>query len=76
VRGIYYEGWHPAGTPTKERHIQEFGEHVFAELPKQFPENPLTVIGGVFEVLWEKLDPGEFSKLMEHLPSSIRSLKL
>ncbi|MBI5265084.1 MAG: DUF2267 domain-containing protein [Bradyrhizobium sp.] len=75
VRGLYYDGWHPSGTPTKERHVEEFAAHVFAELPQQFPANPMTVIRGVFEVLWEKLDPGELSKLMEHLPASIRSLK-
>jgi len=28
VRGIYYDGWHAAGTPTRERHIPEFVEHV------------------------------------------------
>jgi uncharacterized protein (DUF2267 family) len=28
VRGIYYEGWHAGGTPTRERHIPEFVEHV------------------------------------------------
>jgi hypothetical protein len=30
--------------------------------------DPLTVICGAFEVLWEKLDPGEFEKVMQHLP--------
>ena len=28
VRGIYYEGWHAAGTPTRERHVEDFAEHV------------------------------------------------
>ncbi len=75
LRGIYYEGWHWATTPTKERHLEEFAEHVLAELPAQFPSDPVTVIRGVFETLWEKCDPGEFEKLMHHLPASIRSLK-
>ncbi len=75
VRGIYYENWHVAGTPTKERHAQEFAHHVGAELSPQFPVDPLTVIRGVFEVLWEKLDPGEFEKVMQHLPAPLRELK-
>ena len=35
----------------------------------------LTVGRGVFEALWEKLDPGEFAKLMDHLPVSLRTLR-
>jgi uncharacterized protein (DUF2267 family) len=75
LRGIYYENWHAAGTPTKERHAGEFADHVGSELPQQFPVDPLTVTRGVFEILWEKLDPGEFAKVMQHLPAPLRDLK-
>jgi uncharacterized protein (DUF2267 family) len=75
VRGIYYENWHAAGTPTRERHAGEFADHVGAELAQHFPVNPLTVVRGVFEVLWRMLDPGEFEKLMSHLPAEVRALK-
>lgn len=75
VRGIYYEGWHPAGTPTRERHVSDFAQHVSSELPQLFPADALAVTRGVFEILWEKLDPGEFEKLMNHLPAPLRDLK-
>jgi uncharacterized protein (DUF2267 family) len=75
VRGIYYEGWHAAGTPTRERHIPEFVEHVASELPQRFPANPLVVARAVFEILWEKLDPDEFTKIKNHLPLSLRALQ-
>ena len=75
VRGIYYENWHWATTPTRERHLDEFVQHVAIELPRQFPADPTTVTRGVFEILWEKLDPGEFEKVMNHLPSHLRDLK-
>ena len=75
VRGVYYEGWHMAGKPTKDRSVQDFSEHVLRELPPQFPMDALTVSRGVFEALWEKLDPGEFAKLMDHLPVSLRTLR-
>jgi uncharacterized protein (DUF2267 family) len=71
---IYYEGWHIAGKPTKDRNAREFADHVRRELPAQFPMDPLTVTRGVFEILWEKLDPGEFDKLTDHLPASLRTL--
>ena len=75
VRGIYYEGWHAAGTPTKERHLEDFIEHVLSGLPKKYPIDGLTVARGVFEVLWERLDPGEFEKVMNHLPVPLRTLR-
>ena len=75
VRGVYYEGWHMAGKPVKDRSVQEFADHVLKELPARFPMDPLTVARGVFEVLWERLDPGEFAKLMDHLPASLRTLR-
>ena len=75
VRGFYYENWHAAGTPTKERHAQEFALHVEAELSPQFPVDPISVVRGVFEVLWQKLDPSEFEKVMQHLPAPLRELK-
>lgn len=74
LRGIYYEGWHVAGSPTRERRLEDFVDHVCAKLPKQFPAAPLNVTRGVFEILWEHLDPGEFEKVMEHLPVAIREL--
>ena len=75
VRGVYYEGWHMAGKPVKDRNVQEFTDHVLKELPPQFPMDPLSVARGVFETLWEKLDAGEFAKLMDHLPASLRTLR-
>lgn len=75
VRGIYYEGWHMAGKPTKDRSVQEFADHVLQALPPRFPMDPLTVARGVFETLWEKLDPGEYAKLMDHLPVPLRTLR-
>jgi uncharacterized protein (DUF2267 family) len=74
VRGIYYEGWHMAGKPTRERSTEDFAEHVGRELPPQFPLDPLAVARGVFEILWARLDPGETAKLIDHLPVPLRTL--
>jgi uncharacterized protein (DUF2267 family) len=61
--------------PTKDRNVQEFASHVQAGLPTQFPMDPLTVTRGVLEILWEKLDPGEFAKVQNHLPEQLRSMR-
>lgn len=74
VRGLYYEGWHMAGKPTKDHTVQEFADHVLEHLPPRFPLDPLTVTKGVFKLLWQKLDPGESAKVVEHLPLPLRAL--
>ena len=74
IRGIYYGGWHLAGTPRKDRSAQEFAHHVLEQLAPQFPMDPPTVTKGVFEVLWEKLDPGETAKIVGQLPVPLRTL--
>ena len=74
VRGVFYENWHVAGTPTRERHLEDFSDHVALELSEDFPVDALTAARGVFELLWERLDPGEFEKVLHHLPASFRAL--
>ena len=74
IRGIYYEGWHFAGKPTSDHTAQEFADRVQGELPPLFPMDPLTVTRGVFEVLWERLDPGESAKIIDHLPAALKGL--
>lgn len=74
VRGIYYEGWHMAGKPTSDRSTREFADHVLAQLPPQFPMDPVTVTRGVFEFLSGRLDPGEAAKVIDLLPLPLRSL--
>ena len=54
VRGFYYENWHAAGTPTRERHLEDFSDHVASELSGLFPVDALSTARGVFEILWEK----------------------
>jgi uncharacterized protein (DUF2267 family) len=74
IRGIYYEGWHPTGMPTKERHIQHFLDHVRAELPMGSAIEPETAIGAVFEVVSEKTAEGEAVKLARMFPKNMREL--
>jgi len=74
VRGIYYEGWHMADKPTGDRSAQDFADHVAKELPPKFPLDPLTASHGVFEVLWQKLDPGATAKVVNQLPPGLQQL--
>jgi uncharacterized protein (DUF2267 family) len=74
VRGLYYEDWHMAGTPTRERHKEEF----LAPIAEAFWRDPEAdaeqVVRAVFAVLAEQIDPGEVRKVMSVLPRDLRDL--
>ena len=71
VRGIYYENWHPAGTPLKERHREQFLAHVREELPYEDPER---VVRAVFAVLAGYITAGEIEDVYWMLPGGVREL--
>ncbi len=74
IRGLYYEGWHMSGTPTKERHKQAFLDHVNAEFGDGRAIDPEQAVRAVFEVMWERIDPGEIAKLIDRFPETLRDL--
>ncbi len=74
LRGVYYEGWHMAGTPTKERHKEQFLDHVRSGFPPSAEWDAERATRVVFDVLWEKVDVGEMGKLLGALPREIKDL--
>ena len=74
IRGFYYEGWRPSDTPTKERHVKDFLERVRNELQRGTQIDPDKAVRAVFEVMCDKLDPGEVEKLIRIFPEDLRTL--
>jgi uncharacterized protein (DUF2267 family) len=74
LRGLYFEGWRMAGTPTKERTRADFLEHVRSELPRGSAIDPNLAARAVFEVLVEKLDRGQIDKVIDRMPAELREL--
>jgi uncharacterized protein (DUF2267 family) len=74
LRGVFYEGWHPAKTPTTERHLGAFLEHLRDRLPARLAQEPELVARAVFSVMWRRIDAGEVTKLLEILPLELREL--
>ena len=74
LRGAYYEGWHPAGTPTRERHLEEFIEHVAAALPRASKVEAAEAARAGFAVMSRCLDRGEMLKLRHLLPHEALNL--
>jgi uncharacterized protein (DUF2267 family) len=73
IRGIYFEGWHPAGKPIKERRKEHFLAHVADAFAGDFTE-PEDIARAVLAVLANHVSAGEVTHLERLLPIEIRSL--
>ncbi|MEX0703618.1 MAG: DUF2267 domain-containing protein [Planctomycetales bacterium] len=74
VRGFYYEGWHPADKPLRERKKEDFLQHVTDEYPRDAPGEPERVTRAVFSILERHVTPGEFEHVRSSLPKGVREL--
>jgi uncharacterized protein (DUF2267 family) len=74
LRGAYYEGWRPATTPTRERHLEDFVDHVAAGLPRNDRTNPAEAARACLAVMGRCLDGGELRKLRGILPHEVLNL--
>ena len=74
LRGAYYEAWHPAATPTRERHLEDFIDHVAVSLPRNSQINPAEAARACFAVMGRCLDSGELRKLRKILPHEALNL--
>jgi uncharacterized protein (DUF2267 family) len=74
VRGIYYEGYHPANRPVKERTREEFLAHIVEQFRKDPEVDPERIARAVFSLLNGKITKGEIEDVRHSLPKPIREL--
>ncbi len=77
IRGFYFEGWHPAHKPLKDRSQEAFVQRIydgFRQNPTDEPIDPAEVATAVFAVLSEKISKGEAEQVKRTLPKAIREL--
>ncbi|HEX6984586.1 MAG TPA: DUF2267 domain-containing protein [Planctomycetaceae bacterium] len=73
VRGVFYEGWHPAGKPLR-MHRDEFLAHVGREFGPEAGLEPEELCRAVFATVEEHVTPGEAEKVLQCLPADLRGL--
>jgi uncharacterized protein (DUF2267 family) len=73
VRGIYYEGWHPAGKPLKW-HREQFLNRLAETIPDSAGVNLEDVVRAVLTVLARNVTHGEVESVRRALPGDLRSL--
>jgi uncharacterized protein (DUF2267 family)/RNA polymerase-binding transcription factor DksA len=74
VRGIYYEGWRPAGKPLMIRDHGEFLDLVGSELTGFSRPEAERAVRAVFRMLARHVTPGEIENVRHALPERIREL--
>jgi uncharacterized protein (DUF2267 family) len=74
IRGVYYEGWHPAHKPRKYRHKDDFLAQVAKEAPALEGRDLESVVATVFGFLASELGGGETDQVRALLPAEVREL--
>jgi uncharacterized protein (DUF2267 family) len=74
VRGFYYEGWTLRGKPHKERHLDDFLDHVTKAFRDDVAVNPKRVVRAVFRVLTRHTSPGEIEDVKHLMPKALQEL--
>jgi uncharacterized protein (DUF2267 family) len=74
VRGFYYEGWTLKNKPHKERHKDQFLDHVREAFPDDVTVNPQQVVRAVFRVLQRHTSPGEIDDVKHVMPKPLQEL--
>ena len=74
VRGIYYDGYRPAGKPVRVRSQEEFLDEVAAGFTTGPESDARQAAIAVFRVLDRHVSPGEMHQVLQSLPAEIRGL--
>jgi uncharacterized protein (DUF2267 family) len=74
IRGLYYEGWRIADTPTRTRILEDFLDDIESEARRDLGADRKEIIKAVFQVIASRIDPGEVDKLIKVFPENLRSL--
>jgi uncharacterized protein (DUF2267 family) len=74
IRGVFFEGWHPADKPLRERHWDQFVAHVSESFALDTDVDPTEITRVVLRVLCRHVAEGEAESLRRVLPAQIREL--
>jgi len=77
IRGLYFEGWTPAGKPVRIRHVDEFVDMVndhFSDQDLVDLYDPDDITRAVLQVLSGHVSAGEIKDIIATLPEPLRQL--
>jgi uncharacterized protein (DUF2267 family) len=74
IRGLYFEGWKPAATPSTERHRDEFLDRVRQHLRFNVTVEPEQAVEATFRLLVDRISAGEVRDIKGMIPEELREL--
>jgi uncharacterized protein (DUF2267 family) len=74
IRGMFFEGWRPAGKPLKLRHKAEFLALVQERYAPRSDAHADQIVVALFHVLSRHISAGELSDMMLTLPEDIAAV--
>jgi uncharacterized protein (DUF2267 family) len=74
IRGLYYEGWTPAGKPHKTQSLDEFLAPIREQFRGDAEVDPERVARAVFKVLAKRVSEGEIEDVKGLLPKELAEL--
>jgi uncharacterized protein (DUF2267 family) len=74
LRGIFYEGWRPSETPTRERRLDDFLAYVESILGTKSGLDPAEAVQAGFAAIAWSVSSTEVLKLINILPRDLRVL--
>jgi len=74
LRGVFYEGWRPAETPTRERRLDDFLAYVESLLGPKSGLDPADAVRAGFAAIAWSVSSAEVLKLINILPQDLKCL--
>ena len=74
LRGVFYEGWQPWETPTRERRLDDFVAYVESLLGPRSGLDPADAVRAGFAAIASSVSSAEVLKLIDIMPSDLKSL--
>ncbi len=74
IRGLYYDGWQITATPKRTRHLADFIGEIEQEARRDFGPDREQIVKAVFDVIADRIDPGEVDKLIKAFPEELKAL--
>ncbi len=74
IRGVYFEGWDPSGTPVRLRDKPDFIARVCEAFTGDQLDDPEAAVGIIFSFLNTRISAGEINDIRGSLRKSLRDI--